>query len=157
MSAPKWALDLVAQVACDEGRTDIPEIAWRRGKGYGTTGRTMWLKAGQRPLTRFLDRLRERVWRCRIVVTAGAAYRYRASKSGRSVKTNATARDDQRLTLLHELAHWLCGPGEHHPPLFWDTAWRLYRRYKVPINYAKAREGSYRKESIAAYSRSRGL
>ena len=57
----------------------------------------------------------------------------------------AAGRDpvDQRLVLLHELAHWLGHPGEGHNRAFWTRAWKLYRRYRVPIHYALAREGEY--------------
>ena len=65
-----------------------------------------------------------------------------------------TCRKDQKLLLLHELAHWLT-PGEQHSAVYWDQAWRLYRRYNVPIRYAKKREGEYLKGSAAAYRRSR--
>lgn len=69
------------------------------------------------------------------------------------VVTAGTSLKDQRLVLLHELAHWLIGTG--HTDTFWDKAWTLYRRYKVQIRWAKAREGQYRKGSIAAYRRNR--
>ena len=59
---------------------------------------------------------------------------------------------DQRLVLCHELAHWLVGPGEGHSLRFWRCAWRLYRRYRVPIHYALAREGEY-EGAIVAYKR----
>ena len=50
---------------------------------------------------------------------------------------------DQRLVLLHELAHWQGKPDEGHSHAFWLRAWRLYRRYRVPVHYALAREGEY--------------
>ncbi len=57
----------------------------------------------------------------------------------------AAGRDmiDQRLVLCHELAHWLGKRGEGHSLAFWGRAWRLYRRYRVPIHYALAREGGF--------------
>jgi len=57
----------------------------------------------------------------------------------------AAGRDpvDQRLVLLHELAHWLSKPDEGHSIAFWTRAWRLFRRYRVPVHYALAREGAY--------------
>lgn len=66
----------------------------------------------------------------------------------------AAGRDtiDQRLVLCHELAHWLVGPSEAHSLRFWRCAWRLYRRYRVPIHYALAREGEY-EGAIVAYKR----
>jgi hypothetical protein len=61
---------------------------------------------------------------------------------------------DQRLVLCHELAHWLIGPEKGHSISFWNKAWRLYRRYRVPIHYALAREGEY-VGAILAYEKSR--
>lgn len=61
---------------------------------------------------------------------------------------------DQKLVLLHETAH-LIGSKTHegHSPKFWDMAWDLYRHFKVPINYAKKREYSYKQQAKAAYRR----
>lgn len=47
---------------------------------------------------------------------------------------------DQRLTLLHELAHWLTPPvprrrrgrSTHHGRAFYRTAFALYRRHGIP-------------------------
>jgi hypothetical protein len=67
----------------------------------------------------------------------------------------AAGRDpiDQRLVVCHELAHWLVGPADGHSPRFWRRAWQLYRRFRVPIHYALAREGEYT-GAIVAYERS---
>ena len=72
--------------------------------------------------------------------------------TGRVVITAGTDRRDQKLVVLHELAHWLLKEG--HTSRFWDKAWEFYRRYKVPILYAKQREGIYRKGALVAYRRS---
>jgi len=68
--------------------------------------------------------------------------------------TAGTDRKDQRLLLLHELVHWLL-PGEHHSDRFWDKAFELYRRYGVPMLYARKREMQYRKAALPAYRRNR--
>ena len=55
---------------------------------------------------------------------------------------------DQRLTLLHELAHWL-GPRPrrrrgrvaHHDAAFFERAFELYRRHGIPAAEALEREG----------------
>ncbi len=45
---------------------------------------------------------------------------------------------DQRLTLLHELAHWIAPPARrrrgatHHGLAFYRTAFELYRRHGIP-------------------------
>ena len=77
------------------------------------------------------------------------------TEAQRIVVTAGKDRKDQKLVLLHELAHWLT-PGQNHGPAFWDQAWRLYRRYGVPLRYAKLRERFYRKGSVAAYARTKG-
>ena len=56
---------------------------------------------------------------------------------------------DQRLTLLHELAHWL-GPAPrrrrgrivHHDTSFYAVAFDLYRRHGVPMDAALAGEST---------------
>jgi hypothetical protein len=71
-----------------------------------------------------------------------------------SVVSIAAGRDstDQRLVLCHELAHWLGSPDDGHTMAFWLRAWGLYRRYRVPIHYALAREGAY-EGAVQAYGR----
>jgi hypothetical protein len=56
---------------------------------------------------------------------------------------------DQRLTLLHELAHWLApvahrrgGRVAHHNAAFYDVAFGLYRRHGVPDAFALAAESA---------------
>ena len=73
-----------------------------------------------------------------------------------------SSRLDQRMVLLHELAHLLAESirgGQvwvlDHPPVFWETAWALYRWAKLPIRYCLREEGNYRKGAVLAYRRSR--
>ena len=101
MSAPGWALDLVAEVCADAG-VRPPLLSWRTRRGEASTG-----------LARRADGL--------VAVRAG--------------------RDpiDQRLTLLHELAHWLTpasrrrGRSVHHGRAFYAVAFALYRRNGLPV------------------------
>ena len=59
---------------------------------------------------------------------------------------------DQRLTLLHELAHWLTPPArrrrgrsEHHGRAFYRAAFGLYERHGVPAEDAlRLESGRYR-------------
>jgi hypothetical protein len=60
---------------------------------------------------------------------------------------------NHRIVLLHELAHWLLPIDVHHSDEFWDKAWELFRRYKVPIRLALRTEGTSRGESYQAYRR----
>lgn len=130
---PKWAQDLVLRVALDEGRDDLPDVIWRRSKQFTSSGR-----AG----------------RGRVVVSAahGNQRRQIPWRNGLGARGVVSAFVDQKIVLLHELAHWLT-PDEHHSPRFWDKAWELYHRYRVPIRYAKLREGAYRKGALVAASR----
>ena len=70
---------------------------------------------------------------------------------------------DQRLTLLHELAHWLSPVPRgrrrrtlHHDAAFYDTAFALYRRHGVPDAAALAGE-SARYPSSLAHARRLGV
>jgi len=97
MSAPAWAIDLVATVCTDAGARP-PRLLWRSRRGEASTGLarradgTVAVRAGSDPL-------------------------------------------DQRLTLLHELAHWLTparrrrGRAVHHGRAFYAIAFELYRRH----------------------------
>ncbi len=96
-----------------------------------------------------------------------------------------TNRIDQKLVLLHELAHTVTEaevkyldidkakkrgwhfPSEilagrplisryiYHTDKFWDTAWSLYRWAKLPIRYCLNREREYRVGAVAAYRRNK--
>lgn len=52
-------------------------------------------------------------------------------------------RKDQKLVLLHELAHHLSPAGHHHSPMFWRKAWELYRRHRMTA-FALIRERGYK-------------
>jgi hypothetical protein len=77
--------------------------------------------------------------------------------------TAGTDELDQRLTLLHELAHWL-GPRPrrrrgrvvHHDAAFFQIAFELYRRHGVPADEALAREGG-RHPSALRHARAMGV
>jgi hypothetical protein len=70
---------------------------------------------------------------------------------------------DQRLTLLHELAHWLGpqprrrrGHTAHHDAGFYATAFRLYRAHDIPAAEALSREGG-RYPSALRHARALGV
>ncbi len=64
-----------------------------------------------------------------------------------------TPRWEQKLVLLHELAHWLRPVEEGHSPQFWELAFRLYKENGLPLrkalhnetDYLKGAENGYRK------------
>ncbi len=58
-----------------------------------------------------------------------------------------------KLTLLHELAHWITGNGHTHK--FWLQAWALYRQFHLPMGYALTWESYYRQGALDAYWESR--
>jgi hypothetical protein len=70
---------------------------------------------------------------------------------------------DQRLTLLHELAHWL-GPAprrrrgrvQHHDARFYEIAFNLYRTYDIPDADVLVHEGG-RYPSALRHAREAGL
>jgi hypothetical protein len=51
-------------------------------------------------------------------------------------------RRDQKLVLLHELAHWVLPDKEHHGDAFWRLAFELYRVNKLPIRVCINREST---------------
>jgi hypothetical protein len=71
---------------------------------------------------------------------------------------------DQRLTLLHELAHWLAAAlprrrrslVRHHDAAFYAIAFPLYRRHGVPDAFALAGE-SARYPSSLGHARTLGV
>lgn len=77
--------------------------------------------------------------------------------------TAGTDELDQRVTLLHELAHWL-GPRPrrrhgrvpHHGAAFFQTAFELYRRHGIPAEEALEREGG-RHPSALRHARAIGV
>lgn len=77
--------------------------------------------------------------------------------------TAGTDEMDQRVTLLHELAHWL-GPRPHrrrgrvvyHDAGFFGIAFELYRRHGIPDAEALEREGG-RHPSALRHAREMGV
>lgn len=77
--------------------------------------------------------------------------------------TAGTDELDQRITLLHELAHWL-GPQArrrrgrvaHHGLDFYAIAFQLYERHGIPVAEALEREGG-RYPSSLSHARALGV
>jgi len=69
---------------------------------------------------------------------------------------------DQRLTLLHELAHWVSAPVrrrrrvEHHGAAFYTAAFALFARHGLPMAEALGRE-SARYPSALRHARALGV
>lgn len=85
-------------------------------------------------------------------------------RSAGSVSVTAgTDAPDQRLTLLHELAHWLGpmprrrrGRVAHHDEAFYAIAFDLYRRHGIPDGEMLAGEGG-RYPSALRHARAAGV
>lgn len=135
MKIPNWVNDLVKQVVEEYRKPFLPLIVWRRshGKKEWNAKYSMYEKKEKRRTSSGVTYCKEN----KIVITAGKL------------------RKDQKLVLLHELAHWLLPDGEHHGKAFWDLAFELYRKYKVPMYYALNSEKNYRKGAALAYRRNR--
>lgn len=89
-------------------------------------------------------------WRRSSLRTPGAGGTYGAE--GHSVTVTVYGRPDRtevRIVLLHEMAHAIT-PRSNHGPEFWDAAWRLYLRYRLPVRRVIDREAHYKAECIPA-------
>ena len=83
-------------------------------------------------------------------------------EAGTVAVTAGTDALDQRLTLLHEVAHWLApsprhrGRTTHHGSDFYAIAFRLYRDHGIPDAEVLAREGG-RYPAALRHARTLGL
>lgn len=144
---PAWAIELVNQVCNDYKRT-LPEVlSW---KALRATPKWTYYRDGSRRLV--LPR----------TSSSGTTYKeyvksWRPYKLGKG-KIHVTAGkslEDQKLVLLHELAHWIVikNKTQGHTSAFWDLAFELYKRYDVGLDKAYEREKHYRKQATVAYQR----
>jgi predicted metal-dependent hydrolase len=135
MKIPNWVNLLLEQVAKEYPRMILPNIIWRHYHNKYIPSKVV----GQ--YSRVKNLSEQSSGHCNyskgITITAGRL------------------RKDQKLVLLHELAHWILPAGENHSKDFWDLAFEIYRKFKVPMYYALNREKDYRKEAVMAYRRNR--
>lgn len=133
MTAPAWAEALVDEVARDYGIAR-PKLKWRRGRRIATYE--------QVPFTRTEWVLREG----RTRYTSGKAH----AEVGITISAG-TDRRDQRIVLLHELAHIVRttdDPKAGHDKAFWRIAWGMFERYGVGPKYALWREAATRGKAL---------
>lgn len=125
MPPPKWAQSLL-----------LDALVW-------------WESQGNEAPNVFLvwRRRRVRCWRLYDADASGKANQ----NTGRILVIAGGNRLDAKLVLLHELAHQLVPKG--HTPVFWETAWRLYRWAKLPLRYCQRREAMHYKGAAVAYRR----
>ena len=118
---PTWVIDLVDRACVFLGTEQRPSVVWQsRRKGLPPE------------LNSYRHRYR--------VATEGKTHNANALTAGwvefdppRVVVFHGTLRYSQRMTLLHELAHWWIATTysavEYHTARFWDAAWRLYQKF----------------------------
>lgn len=58
---------------------------------------------------------------------------------------------EQKLVLLHELAHWMLPRGMKHSDRYWAFAFKLFRDYGLPIRKVLQQERRYRKGAVNGY------
>lgn len=115
---PAWAVRLAAQV-CERAGVAPPVIRWTRSRAKVnvTSSSGTYYTTREAGLRGVFEPL--------IVIRAGRS------------------RQDQKLVLLHELAHHLAPAGAHHGEAFWQVAFGLYKRHRMSA-FALARELPYR-------------
>lgn len=133
--APEWATELMTEVLKDYNR-DVPtEFSWRNTSSQYSNGSTL---APHRYKHLVNGKYRIVNYRGRVHVRAGQNL------------------DDQRLVLLHELAHHIlnktpAGRQQGHTIKFWKLAFELYDRYGVEMDFAYSREKGYKVKAAQAY------
>lgn len=75
-------------------------------------------------------------------------------QSGNKIRIRAGADPEkQKLTLLHELAHWLQDSRTGHSKEFWQKCFELYYQYGLSVHLVRA-EFQYKELSKWAFNRS---
>lgn len=122
MQTPKWMIILAERVAISEGfEIDrLPEIKVRNARKLALIETQGQEHGSSGSYNRFFNKIK---------ITLG------------------THRRGQKMVLLHELTHWLMPYGEKHSARFFEKAFELYRRYHIPVSYAKRREFNYKKKA----------
>lgn len=125
METPAWATRIAEELAAEAGRVP-PRITWL---DY------------DRPWQDVLGRRYLHRW-------PSGAY----AQAARHVFVHrGFRRFREKLTLLHELAHWLTPGKASHSREFWVIAWGLYRRYRLPIRAVLRKEYAYRRLAGCVY------
>lgn len=126
MMTPSWVPTVVQAVAMNYGRKSLPEIRWRNRKDRKCS-------SGY-----FHHRKHYARW----------IYTHRPNPSFISISAGSDI-EDQKLVLLHELAHWL-NPRCNHTIKFWHTAFDLYDDFKIPTSQLM-REFRYKDKAFIVY------
>jgi hypothetical protein len=130
---PPWAERVVRTVAREHHKR-VPQVGWRR---YSARARTSGRALGDDENSISLTDVRR--GRMQFLVGGQSCSKF----------AKGTARLSARVTLLHELAHWLTGDG--HTLRFWTVAFQLYRRFRIPMGYALRDEALYKQGALDGY------
>lgn len=139
MNTPEWATELIQEV-CRDHRRKLPTVYWKQARSNVKWGedkdengrhiRTLTFRTGSSGSTR--------TWQGIIKINAGSDVA------------------DQKLVLLHELAHHLTakskkGKREHHSLRFWRIAVELYAKHGIDMQVAYNREKNYKEKAKWAF------
>lgn len=140
-STPQWAIELTEQVCKDYTRSLPKELQWFKrntGGGYERVelgeGRYSYKKVPRKYSSGWTRSIGNKIH-----IAAG------------------TDESDQKLVLLHELAHHILNKtkkGRHqgHTLKFWRLAFQLYIKYEVGLEKGYEREKHYRGKATWAYN-----
>lgn len=134
---PEWATELFTTVCKDYNRGLPSQFVWKNANRSGSSGvhKPGW---GKRYRMTKGGKLKATNWWGEIIVRAGSDIQ------------------DQKLVLLHELAHHVAARSKtrrHHGHTirFWKLAFEFYDRYGVDMEYAYDREKNYKAKATQAY------
>lgn len=135
---PEWATELFTRVCKDYNRGLPSEFIWRNRNSKYSSGAT------------------NSHWRTLLLRTKTGKQR-KVKFYGYVRVCSGTYEQDQRLVLLHELAHHIVGRSikgrrEGHSMRFWKLAFELYDNYGVDMDYAIDREKGYKVKASQAYA-----
>ena len=137
-TTPNWAVELVEQVCKDRRRAVPSRLQWYDRSKSTKVYRT-WNEDGSRSLK-----------------IKNQEYTSGWTTVGKIHISAGTSEEDQKLVLLHELAHHLLNKTKKsrlqgHSIRFWRLAFELYHQYGVDLGYAYQREKNYKKKATVAY------
>lgn len=135
---PEWAQELIVKVCKDHKRWP-PTTEWKE-RGKREEHRWKYMPDGTR-----------------ITILAPSSSSGTTWSSNRIRIRAGSDLQDQKLVLLHELAHHILNKGKagrraHHSLRFWRLAFKLYQTYGMDMDYAYQREKEYKKGATVAYN-----
>lgn len=139
---PQWAIDLVTEVCAKHNRQKPGTFTWGNANNIYSSGKCRYSRRRNGTQIKIWTRLKNGKMKMKpfygeIIVKAGLS------------------QFDQKLVLLHELAHWVSyrNTSKGHTVKFWKKAFELYRDYGLDMDKAYKREQSYKKFATVVYER----